>query len=195
MILLKVFMNIITLFTACFAYLTGAIPTGYLIARLKGIADIRKYGSGNIGATNVARALGKHYFLLIFLLDAGKAYLFIRIIKNCFDSNYLCLFAAILLFGNGCSIFLQGRGGKGVATLFGLLLALHKSTTIILFGVWCLLLFITKTVGIASVGAALSLPLCAYRTDDTAFILWSLYAALWIVYTHRSNIKAYWNQY
>ncbi len=174
------------------AYLVGAIPTGYLIAQLKGITDIRKHGSGNIGATNVSRVLGKHYFVIILLLDAGKAYLFMHAIKHYFDFNYLCIFASILLLGNGCSIFLRGSGGKGGATLAGLLLALHAPTVIILFGIWLLLVLIIHTVGIASVATALYLPICGYTNQNSAFLLFSQFATLWIIYTHRSNIQAYW---
>ena len=176
------------------AYLIGALPTGYLIAQLKGIKDIRQHGSGNIGATNVARILGKQYFFLIFLLDAGKAYLFIHLIKQYFDFNYLCIFASILLFGNGYSLFLRGSGGKGVATLCGLLVALNLQTALILFGIWSLLLLIIQTVGIASVGAAVWLPFCAYTMHNPPFFLFSLFATLWIIHTHRSNIAAYWNR-
>jgi len=188
-------MNIFTLIIGFLAYLIGALPTGYLIAKLKGIADIRAHGSGNIGATNVSRMLGKHYFFLIFFLDAGKALLFIRTIQPYFDFNHLCFFAGILLFGNGCSIFLHGSGGKGVATLFGLLLALNHSTALILLGIWFLFLMMTQTVGIASVAAAIWMPFCTYAAHNPSLFLFSLFATLWIVYTHQSNIKAYWNKH
>ena len=174
------------------AYLIGALPTGYLIAQLKGIKDIRQHGSGNIGATNVARILGKQYFFLIFLLDAGKAYLFIHLIQPYFDFNYLCFFASVLLFGNGCSLFLRGSGGKGVATLCGLLIALSIQTALIVFCIWSLLLLMLQTVGIASVGAAACLPFCAYMTHNSPFFLFSLFATLWIIQRHQSNIMAYW---
>lgn len=187
-------MDIFTLSVGILAYLIGAIPTGYIIAKLKGIADIRKHGSGNIGATNVSRVLGKHYFFLIFFLDAGKAYLFIQAIQPYFDFNQLCFFAAILLFGNGYSIFLKGNGGKGVATLFGLLIALSKQTALILFAIWATLLMLTHTIGIASAGAAIWLPFCAHRLHNPALFLFSLFAALWIIQTHRANISAYWNK-
>jgi glycerol-3-phosphate acyltransferase PlsY len=173
------------------AYFIGAIPVGYLIAQLKGIADIRAHGSGNIGATNVSRSLGIHYFFLIFFLDAGKAFFFIHAIKPYFDSNYLYVFAGILLLGNGYSLFLRGSGGKGVATLCGLAAALCLNAIIPFLGVWALILVLTRTVGIASVGAALCLPLYAYTTYNNAFFLFSLFAALWIINTHRTNIHAY----
>jgi glycerol-3-phosphate acyltransferase PlsY len=175
------------------AYLIGAIPTGYLIAKLNGIADIRAHGSGNIGATNVARFLGKHYFFIIFFLDAGKAFLFMHLVQPYFDFNYLCLFAGVLLFGNGYSIFLNGGGGKGVATLCGLVASLAPTVILPLLSVWILLLLITKTVGIASISAALCLPCYAYTTHNNPFFIFSLFAAAWIINSHQSNIKQYWN--
>ena len=176
------------------AYLIGAIPTGYLIAKLNGIADIRAHGSGNIGATNVSRFLGKHYFFIIFFLDAGKAFLFLHVIKDYFDYNYLCFFAAILLFGNGYSIFLQGSGGKGVATVCGLVASLYPTALAPLFIIWLLALFITKTVGIASVIATACLPLYAYIIHNNPFFLFSLCAATLIIWKHKSNIINYWNK-
>jgi acyl phosphate:glycerol-3-phosphate acyltransferase len=187
-------MNIFTLIIGTLAYLIGAIPTGYLIAKFKGISDIREHGSGNIGATNVSRILGKHYFFLIFFIDAGKAYLFIQAIRPYFDFNYLCFFAGILLFGNGCSLFLRGSGGKGVATLFGLLIALSKQTAVLLFGIWALLLLMTHTIGIASAATAAWLPFIAYRIHNPPLFLFSLFAACWIIQAHRTNIAAYWNK-
>lgn len=181
-----------TLLTALFAYLTGAIPTGYLIAQLKGISDIRAHGSGNIGATNVSRFLGIHYFFLIFFLDAGKAFLFLYAITPYYSTDYLCLFAALLLFGNGCSIFLQGSGGKGIATLSGLLTALAPIHTIILLCIWSCILLITHTVGMASIGTIIFLPLCAYITQNNSFLLFSLFATFWVIRAHWPNIQKYW---
>src|SRR5438105_2150337 len=123
-------------FLLIISYLIGAIPVGYLIARFKGIVDIRKHGSGNIGATNVSRALGLPYFFLIFLIDAGKAFLTIWYLAPYATANFLYVCAAAVLLGNGCSIFLQGSGGKGVATLFGLLVALQLSVILPLLMVW-----------------------------------------------------------
>lgn len=188
-------MNILVLITAAIAYIIGAIPTGYLIAQLKGIADIRAHGSGNIGATNVSRLLGMHYFFLIFFLDAGKAFLFMYTIAPYFSSEYSYLFASIVLLGNGCSLFLQGSGGKGVATLFGLLAALNIYAVSILLAAWLIIMICTRTVGIASVGAILLLPPCAYTTHDPYFFLFSLFAALWIVQTHRTNLITYWKKH
>jgi acyl phosphate:glycerol-3-phosphate acyltransferase len=186
-------MELYIIATALLAYLIGAIPTGYLIAKLNGIADIRAHGSGNIGATNVARFLGKHYFFIIFFIDAGKAFLCMYFLQPYFDYNYLCLFAAILLFGNGYSIFLHGSGGKGVATICGLIANVYPTAFLPLFAVWLLIFFITHTVGIASVGATACLPLYAYSTHNNSFFLFSLFAATLIIWKHKSNIQAYRN--
>lgn len=182
---------IIPLTTAIIAYCIGAIPTGYIIARLKGITDIRAHGSGNIGATNVSRILGLHYFFLIFLLDAGKAFLFIYALSPYFSHEYIYLFASIVLFGNGCSLFLRGSGGKGGATLCGLFAAINMYITGLLL-IWIALVAITRTVGIASVITAALLPAFAYTFYDTPLFLFSLFSALWVIGTHRSNINAYW---
>ena len=185
-------MDIFTLLIGVLAYIIGAIPTGYIIAKCKGIDDIRKHGSGNIGATNVSRMLGKKYFFLIFFIDALKAYFFIYFIKDYnIAMNHLYIFATIFLIGNGCSIFLRGSGGKGGATACGLLVALNTKIACIIFGIWCLLLSITQTVGIASVGAAIWLPFCAYATHNPPFFLFSLFATLWVIHKHQSNIRAY----
>jgi acyl phosphate:glycerol-3-phosphate acyltransferase len=185
-------MNFFIIIIGILAYLIGAIPTGYLIAQLKGINDIRMHGSGNIGATNVSRLLGLHYFFLVFLLDAGKAFFFIHAITPYCNNYYLYFFAALLLFGNGCSLFLHGSGGKGVATLTGLLSALHPITTAILFCAWLLIFIITHTVGIASLCAITILPIGAYVTHNTAFLLFSFFASLWIIRAHWPNLQAYW---
>jgi glycerol-3-phosphate acyltransferase PlsY len=188
-------MNVFVAIIAALAYLIGAIPTGYLIAKLNGIADIRAHGSGNIGATNVARFLGKHYFFIIFFIDAGKAFLCMHLLQPYFDYNYLCFFAAILLFGNGYSIFLQGTGGKGVATLCGLLTALDPKALIILFIPWLSSLLQTKTIGIASVCAVAYFPIYSYFCTNYSFFLLACFATALIVWKHKSNIRTYWNNH
>jgi len=190
----RTLIHIPTITTGIIAYLIGAIPTGYIISRLKGISDIRKYGSGNIGATNVSRVLGMHYFFLIFFLDAGKSFLFIRAVTPYYTTDCLYFFATLVLIGNGYSIFLRGSGGKGVATLCGLFAALNASITAAMLIIWVLLLALTRTVGIASVGAVVCLPGLAYKTlEPISCFLFSLFAMCWIIYAHRSNIYAYWN--
>lgn len=174
------------------SYLIGAIPTGYIIARLQGIADIRKHGSGNIGATNVARFLGIKYFFLIFALDAAKAYGCMYLLASS-RSYQECLLAAVaLLIGNGYSLFLNGTGGKGVATSAGILFALFPQLVAILVISWLTLLAITRTAGIASSGALLVAPIAAcYTVHDAHGLMLIVFMSLWGLWMHRKNIAVY----
>lgn len=188
-------MNFTVIAVAFLAYLIGAIPTGYIIARFKGVQDIRKHGSGNIGATNVSRLLGLPYFFLIFFLDAGKAFLFLYCVAPYFPIASCYFFACMLLVGNGYSPILSGSGGKGVATLFGLVAAVCPVAVILLLGAWLLVLLLTRTVGISSVIAVCSLPIYAFFIHNYALCSFFCFAALWIIWTHRSNIRIYWEKH
>lgn len=175
------------------AYLCGALPIGFWIAQWRGITDIRHYGSGNIGATNVARFLGFPYFLLVLTLDAGKAYSYLTILQGMHFEYPIIIGAAFcLLIGNGYSLFIEGSGGKGIATTLGILLFMQPA--IIIFGllVWGLFVGITRTVGIASVLCALLLPWYAwFMMYDTLFFLLCCFIALWIIFRHGNNIREY----
>ncbi|MFI5332765.1 MAG: glycerol-3-phosphate acyltransferase [Candidatus Babeliales bacterium] len=176
------------------SYLIGSIPSGFLIARLAGIADIRAHGSGNIGATNVARVLGKHYFVLVFVADMLKAYAWLTLLAHCGYATTVCLLAAgALLIGNGCSIFLRGSGGKGVATSFGILLTLNPPLLCCAALSWFFMLWYTKVVGIASVVILLIAPFCSwlFLHDDKPMVLFVFCMAAWGLFLHRNNIKGY----
>lgn len=174
-----------------FAYFIGSVPSGYLISRARGINDIRLHGSGNIGATNVARTLGYKYFFIVFFADCAKAYACLRLIAW-FNVNEQLLIAsaAALLLGNGASLFLKFRGGKGIATTVGILLALFPMVLPYLFFIWLLIVMITKTVGIASVAALVSLPLVVmFLADSTcSFMMLMLSIAALGIFWHRENI-------
>jgi len=188
-------MNLVVVGVAIVAYFIGAIPTGYIIAQLKGIADIRTYGSGNIGATNVSRVLGVNYFFLVFFLDAGKAFLFMHAMSFYFPAIYLYFFGCMLLLGNGISPFLYGSGGKGVSTLFGLLAVVHPYAIFIALLLWISVLLTIKIVGVASALAAWSLPVYGFLFCSDRSVIFFLLCAAWITFTHRSNIAVFWKQY
>lgn len=176
------------------AYFVGSIPTGFLVARLSGVSDIRQHGSGNIGATNVARVLGKKFFALILLLDAGKAYGYLMLLASFGASKELLCFAALaLLLGNSASVFLRFSGGKGVATTVGCLLFLSPLSVLVALSVWLIVLGLTRIVGIASVAAALGVVglgiVIVYKQNDPV-ALTSIVMALWVVLLHRKNINA-----
>ena len=180
------------------AYLIGSIPSGWLLARLVGIADITKHGSGNIGATNVARVAGIRYFFIVFFLDCIKAYLLLFFLMLFKVSSFGLLIAASgLLIGNGFSLFLNGKGGKGVATTIGILLALNSAVLYSMFMIWLCALLITKNMGITSVMTLLSLPVVTviYSLSNPLMIILSLFITGWGLWRHESNIRSFINAY
>lgn len=185
------------------AFLLGSVPFGLLVARAKGI-DLRKVGSGNIGATNVGRALGKKYAILVFLLDAGKGAVpvfLVRFVVPLGDVRVglvATLAAAAAISGHVFSPFLRFRGGKGVATGAGATAALLPLPFLICVSVWVLVLTVTRYVSFASMVAAVTLPLSLLIVDvknsdslgsGVAPSVYSLVIAALIVVSHRSNIK------
>ena len=171
-------------------YFLGAISFAVIIARSKGV-DIFKEGSGNPGATNVKRILGKKWGYTVFALDALKGFTAARLPLMFYDDDRLAvigLIAAIL--GHSFSVFLKFRGGKGVATTIGGLLALMCPVVLVGLFVWLIIFYTKKIVALASIFFAVSLPLSAYfiyGTEEPRFYL-SAVLALFIVVRHRSNI-------
>ena len=171
-------------------YFLGAISFAVIIARSKGV-DIFKEGSGNPGATNIKRILGKKWGYTVCALDALKGFTAARLPLMFYDDDRLAvigLIAAIL--GHSFSVFLKFRGGKGVATTIGGLLALMCPVVLIGLFVWLIIFYTKKIVALASIFFAVSLPLSAYfiyGTEEPRFYL-SAVLALFIVARHRSNI-------
>ena len=172
-------------------YLLGAISFAVIIARSKGV-DIFKEGSGNPGATNIKRILGKRWGNVVFALDALKGFtaagLPLFVVYHDDRLAVIGLIAAIL--GHSFSVFLKFRGGKGVATTIGGLLALMCPALLIGLVVWLIIFYMKKVVALASIFFAASLPISAYfiyGTEDPRFYL-GLVLALLIVVRHRSNI-------
>ena len=185
-----------------FSYLIGAIPTGYWVCKLFYGTDITKRGSGNIGATNVARVNGKFLFIPIFLIDAGKSYLALYFVDLGFNQFYGCccqpwfmfLTASCLLLGNAYSVFIGFRGGKGVATMLGIIAYLFSFTFVVIFGVlWLGIYAATKQAFMASIGAMflfLSLALLfGHLPNGQVFFLICLF--MWLLFRHQSNIKRF----
>lgn len=175
------------------AYLVGALPMGYWISRWAGVADIRQYGSGNIGATNVARVLGLKYFVVVFAADCLKAYGYLTWCMGEGSSSLPLIGCAfLLLVGNGYSLFLNGSGGKGVATMVGILFALHPLLLIGLFASWAMVLWYLRNVGIASVLTAFASPWYALLFAGARGFLLIAGMALWVIWRHRENIRIYY---
>lgn len=180
------------IFSVFIAYLIGSIPSGFLIARFRGITDIRSHGSGNIGATNVARALGLHYFFLVFFIDFIKAYAYVNLLMLYDIHEAISILSALaLLVGNTCSIFLRFSGGKGVSTSFGIVYAFNPFLFLFLLLSWFIILIKTKKAAVASIVALLSLlpaSLFIAQSSYPMFALWSSMVLL-VIWKHRKNIE------
>ena len=172
-------------------YLLGSIPSGYLTGRwLKGI-DLRDCGSGSTGATNVLRNVGKGPALAVFLVDVGKGALAVQLAKSCGMSNWIQVLAGLAaLAGHIWPVWLGGKGGKAVATGFGMFLGLAWTVGLASFGLFMAVISIARIVSLSSVVAALSLPvLMLLAGQSTAYISVSLVAMALVLWRHRSNIQ------
>lgn len=173
-------------------YILGSLPMGYWIAQWKGVPDITKRGSGNIGATNVSRVLGARYFVLVFLLDACKAFLFLQGIQYFFGFDYSLIYLGwfSVLLGNGYSIFLGGRGGKGVSTVVGLLGAVAPYLMGVFIICWAVIVQVMRKVALGSLFAMTFLPVIAYVAGEPiSFIVCLVYTAFWSWWRHYENVK------
>lgn len=182
------------------AYVSGATPFGYVAGRVRGI-DIRQHGSGNIGATNVIRVMGKAVGLPVFLLDILKGFGPVWITQQVcaargIPAEWPAVAAALgAVLGHNFTFWLGFRGGKGIATSAGILLALLQWPLVTAAALWLVLFFATRYVAVASIGAALTITIMPA-------VLWTLHgdpglprvglaAALGLlaVWRHRANIK------
>lgn len=183
------------------SYLLGSLPAGYLAGRIAGI-DIRKRGSGNIGATNVLRVLGKKYGYSVFFCDAVKGFLAVscaEVIAMTFAPAYEDWFgilaALFCVLGHAFPIWLKFKGGKGVATSAGTMLGLAPWATIIAVIVWIIVFEVTRYVSVASVTAAIVLPLAigiflALHWNDSRVIFYAaIVMASVVCWRHRSNVS------
>ncbi len=181
---------VISIILLLISYLIGSIPIGFLFARLHGIADIREHGSGATGATNVSRQLGVHAFFIVFILDALKAYLWVFALHFMqFSTGFISLCAVGLLIGNGYSLFLNGRAGKGIATSFGILLVLEPLILLMAAILWGVILVRTRTVGIASIAVLIGLPIASLQVCADSSLIFFMGA--WGLFLHRDNLREY----
>ena len=175
------------------AYLIGSIPTGYLFSKAILNVDIRDYGSGNVGATNVARKLGFKMGAAVALIDIFKGFLPVMIGRNIlYDSPEYLIFIIgfFAIIGHDWSVFLKFDGGKGVATTFGVILGLNFISFLILAIIWLSIAFTIKIVSLASIIGIGSLPISIwFLTGSGIETFMALLLFLFVLYTHRENIK------
>jgi glycerol-3-phosphate acyltransferase PlsY len=185
--------------TAMAAYLLGSIPTGFLVAKAKGI-DIRSIGSGNIGATNVFRALGTPAGVFVLVMDGLKGYaacgwlpeLLLNLAGDqAADLELLMIIGGVsAILGHNYTCWLRFKGGKGIATSAGVLAALVPSALMIILAVWMVVFVLTRFVSLASLAASFSLPLATWLTGGslTLILVTGALSAL-AIYKHRGNIE------
>jgi glycerol-3-phosphate acyltransferase PlsY len=177
-----------------FAYFLGSVPFGVFVARLFDRSiDLRSVGSGNIGATNVARAAGKAAGILTLFLDAGKG-IFAMTLANIFIGEQTDLWLALVggasFLGHVFPIYLAFRGGKGVATALGIVLFLSPVTAFILVVLFSLVVFFTRYVSLGSLSAAVALPpMMALLATSRHYVTLSLGMMFLVLFTHRENIR------
>ncbi len=194
-------MNLEYIIVALASYLIGSIPFGYLIGRLHGV-DIRTVGSGNIGATNVTRSIGKIQGKICFFLDFLKGVLPVTMANLMFEENQatLALIAGLaVIIGHVFPVYLKFRGGKGVATAAGVALALAPYPLLCALLIWIVTFMTSRYVSLASIVAAASLPIVAalfmglkigtpFELGKSTILFFALIAFLAIL-RHVSNIK------
>ena len=184
-----VFMDILPLISAVlFGYLLGSIPFGLLIARATGQGDIRKIGSGNIGATNVLRTGRKDLAFLTLLTDAGKAGAAALIVNHFAGLPYGLIAGAMALIGHCFPVWLGFKGGKGVATFFGCLLATAWPIGLLAGAIWLAIAFLTKMSSMGALWAAASAPIIALFLGRMDIAIMSMVLALVIFIRHKDNI-------
>jgi len=188
------------LLTAISAYLLGSIPTGYIFGRvMKGI-DIRRHGSGNVGATNVFRTVGKIPGVIALLLDFLKGFVAVtllpalagRFVPGLFHEHpYVYIFfGAAAIAGHIWTIFLRFKGGKGVATSAGVITGLDPLLLVIVLVIWIIVFWISKIVSLSSIAAATALPVIAVVLNrDISFVLFYSTICMLGIFSHRSNIR------
>ena len=186
-------MNPLAILVVPLGYLLGSFPSGYLAGRWCAGVDIRQLGSGSTGATNVLRQVGKGPALVVFLVDVFKgsaAVILARALLGAGAYGWLVAAGLAALAGHIWPIWLGGKGGKAVATGFGMLLGLVPAVGLACLGVFLTSLALSRIVSISSVLAAAALPLLMAGTGaPVAYLGLGVVAAVMVIWRHRSNLS------
>ena len=180
-------MDINLIIVTVYSYFLGSIPFGFILTKIFLKQDIRETGSGNIGATNVLRTGNKFLAILTLVLDFLKGYMTIIITLKYFN-DLILLSALICLLGHIFSIWLKFKGGKGVATYLGILLALSVNYFLIFIIVWVSILLILKYSSLSSILATFGILIYEYFFLENNILSFLFISFIIILYAHRSNI-------
>ncbi len=173
------------------AYLLGAVPFGLLVAKSRGI-NIREHGSGNIGATNVFRVVGKGWGVITFVLDALKGFIpaFVFPLLGRLDGDFGVLFGLLAIVGHSFPVYCGFKGGKGVATSAGMLLGVAPAAVGIGFLCWIICLVASRIVSLASILAALAVGISVWFMGESLVVRIALtLLAVLVIWLHRANIQ------
>lgn len=178
-------------------YVLGAIPFGLITGKVSRGIDIRDFGSGNIGATNVLRTLGLGPALVVFFFDTAKGLAAVVLCRLLHMHPWFVVTGGVLsIVGHSFSVFLKFQGGKGVATSLGMIIGLNPVIAGIAFVGWLIIAAVTRYISVASIIAAISVPVMMFLWNPPVHIAYriiALIAATLIVVKHRSNIKRLMN--
>ena len=180
------------------SYLLGSIPSSFIMGKIIRGIDLREHGSGNLGAANTFRVLGTKAAFPVLLFDIGKGFIAVRFFSTLGGAGfmYALLAAFVVVLGHNYSVFVRFSGGKGVGTTTGAFAALSPAAVLICFGLWLVILFVFRIVSVASMAAAVALPVAISLTNrfldsgtHRSIIYLSIAVALLVMYKHRSNIR------
>jgi len=187
------------LYLIILAYLIGSIPSSLIVSRSQFNIDIRDYGSGNAGATNTFRVLGSKWGTFVMIMDMLKGLIAVKLalllpyyIGNEFErTNFQIGLGLAAVLGHIFPIWAEFRGGKGVATLFGLIISISPWSALICVGVFLVVLYLTRFVSLSSILASMAFPvfiLVVFNVDNMAYRIFAIAVALLVVMTHQKNI-------
>ena len=182
-----------------FAYLIGSIPTALLVSKRFFGIDIRDYGSGNMGATNTFRVLGSRYGTMVMVIDILKGMAAVMLYNllpfylhhELERTNLMLGLGLAAVAGHIFPVFAGFRGGKGVATLLGMVLAIQPVIAISCIGIFAVVLYLTRYVSLSSILAAIALPICVlwiWNENEVLYRVFALIVAILVVLTHQKNI-------
>jgi acyl phosphate:glycerol-3-phosphate acyltransferase len=191
---------LINIFLVLIAYLLGSIPSSVWIGKIFYNIDVREHGSGNAGTTNTFRVLGVKAGIPVFIFDALKGWLAVKLIyfTNYYIPssgdfiNFQLLLGIFAVLGHIFPIYVRFKGGKGVATLFGVVLSIHPYAALISVGIFAFLLIATRYVSLSSMIAGFSFPVIiifVFKTTTLSLVIFSLIIAILLLLTHQRNIE------
>lgn len=185
-------MTKLSLLLIAIAYLCGSIPVGLIIGRLAKGIDIREYGSGNIGASNVWRILGRKWGALVFAADVCKGFAPVFVVRELLHQpNWMPILIGLgAIVGHNASVFLRFKGGKGVATSLGVAIGMSPAAGLIGLTVWLFLVWATRYISVSSITAV---PICCvfiwfFNGSTIPYALFGVVASVFAAYKHKSNV-------